>query len=287
MADVLTPLYSLTEPTPGGDSNLWGQLLNTNFATLDSIIGLPRIVRYTPTISGSTVTLDLALGTVALYTVVGATTFAFANVPTGVFSSQVLLALTNGGAGVLTWPGSVAWLGGIAPTLQVSGVDLLLFRTVDNGTTWYGERVAAGARQRVLHQTAGLTTTSGTEVSIDSYSLPGNALAAAGQAIRITIGGVGPAGGATIKIIFGGFTVESKTLGAGESFFCSMVLGRVDGTNQRVIGTTFRSISGTTIIGGGPTETLSGAVLVDIRGNATVGGQTLFVYATEIEFLSA
>jgi hypothetical protein len=49
-----------------------------------------------------------------------------------------VLELTNGGAFAITWPGSVDWPGGVAPTLTASGKDQLVFTTRDAGTTWLG-----------------------------------------------------------------------------------------------------------------------------------------------------
>ena len=48
------------------------------------------------------------------------------------------LIITNGGAFTVTWPASVKWVGGSAPTFTASGVDIVTLITVDAGTTWYG-----------------------------------------------------------------------------------------------------------------------------------------------------
>ena len=48
------------------------------------------------------------------------------------------LTLTNGGSQTQTWPSSVDWAGGAAPTLTASGVDVLVFYTQTGGTIWYG-----------------------------------------------------------------------------------------------------------------------------------------------------
>lgn len=69
---------------------------------------------------------------------VGGTTWALTGaVGTGKVSSFVL-ELTNGGAFTQTWPVSVKWDGGIAPTLTAAGVDVLAFYTRDGGITWRG-----------------------------------------------------------------------------------------------------------------------------------------------------
>lgn len=49
-----------------------------------------------------------------------------------------ILIITNGGAATVTWPTSVKWASGTAPTLTASGVDVLTFLTPDGGVTWYG-----------------------------------------------------------------------------------------------------------------------------------------------------
>jgi len=48
------------------------------------------------------------------------------------------LELTNGGAYTVTWPTSITWQDGTAPTLTASGVDIVNLITRDNGVTWRG-----------------------------------------------------------------------------------------------------------------------------------------------------
>ena len=40
----------------------------------------------------------------------------------------------------ITWPNSVDWAGGTAPTLTATNdaVDIFVFMTIDGGTTYYG-----------------------------------------------------------------------------------------------------------------------------------------------------
>ncbi|MBF0368430.1 MAG: hypothetical protein HQL52_03140 [Magnetococcales bacterium] len=84
--------------------------------------------------------MDLTLGNVVTGTVdTSATTFTFSNSPTSGVAGSFTLILTNGQSqGSLTWPGSVKWPGGNQPTLTAAGVDILVFTTVDGGTTWHG-----------------------------------------------------------------------------------------------------------------------------------------------------
>jgi hypothetical protein len=48
------------------------------------------------------------------------------------------LVLTNGGSQTVAWPGGVDWASATAPTLTASGVDILVFITIDGGTIWHG-----------------------------------------------------------------------------------------------------------------------------------------------------
>lgn len=86
---------------------------------------------------GSTA-VDLSAGNYFSYTVSSTTTLTFTNTPSGTVSSGFVLELTNGGVATVTFPASVKWAGGTAPTLTASGVDVLVFITDDNGTTWRG-----------------------------------------------------------------------------------------------------------------------------------------------------
>lgn len=105
-------------------------------------------------------TIDWSVGSYVTATIGGALTFTFSNpAPTG-NACVAYLQLTNGGSAVITWPGSVTWSGGTAPTLRASGVDLLRFYTQDNGTTWFGtaendEANVAGSDTQVLFNDGG------------------------------------------------------------------------------------------------------------------------------------
>lgn len=86
---------------------------------------------------------DLANGNVRTATVTGNVTVSFANPPAAGQAGSMSLILTNGGAHTITWPGSVKWPGGTEPSLTAAGVDMLIFTTVDGGTTWYGSLAGA------------------------------------------------------------------------------------------------------------------------------------------------
>ena len=51
----------------------------------------------------------------------------------------ITLKISNGSAGhSITWPDSVRWASGSAPTLPASGVDIFTLFTHDAGLNWYG-----------------------------------------------------------------------------------------------------------------------------------------------------
>lgn len=164
-----TAVYALTKPANLGDSGVWGGPVDTNFDTIDDVMARPKIVQNAPTYNvGGITTCDLSLARVFTLTVSGASTLAFSNVPSSTFAVYVDLLITNGAAFVLTFPASVTWLQGTAPTFQTAGVDLVRLVTRDGGTTWYGVhlgknlsvsgvvKAANGLQSGVVQNTAGV-----------------------------------------------------------------------------------------------------------------------------------
>jgi len=134
-----TAVYALTKPANLGDSGTWGTPVDTNFDTIDDVMARPKIVQNAPTYNvGGTTTLDLSLARVFVFTVSGASTLAFSNVPSSTFAVHVHLVISNGSAFALTFPASVTWLPGVAPLFKTAGVDIVDLVTKDGGTTWYG-----------------------------------------------------------------------------------------------------------------------------------------------------
>ena len=92
--------------------------------------------------SGSTDTIDLEDGNVHNETLTADCTFTFSNPPASGTSGTFTLFLNQDGTGsrTATWPGSVKWAGGTAPTLTTtaSRTDILVFTTIDGGMKWYG-----------------------------------------------------------------------------------------------------------------------------------------------------
>jgi hypothetical protein len=109
----------------------------------DTILTRPTIKDYGETINAvgnltGAKTFDLTLGNIVTGTVTGATTLTFSNPSATGIACSFTFIVTNGAAFVITWPASVDWPGGTAPTLTASGIDILTFITIDAGTTWRG-----------------------------------------------------------------------------------------------------------------------------------------------------
>ena len=97
--------------------------------------------------AGATETLDLADGNVHDVTLDADCTLTFAGATNGVACSFTLVLRQDGTGGwTTTWPGSVVWAGGSAPTLDetASSVSVLTFFSLDGGTVWYGFSTGGG-----------------------------------------------------------------------------------------------------------------------------------------------
>lgn len=113
----------------------------------DNVIERAEIKDYSETLatdtdSGATHTIDITTGNHHSLTLTANCTLTFSNPsPTGKACSFTLRVIQDGtGARLLTYPASVEWAGGSAPTLTTAAnaVDFLTFLTYDAGTTWYG-----------------------------------------------------------------------------------------------------------------------------------------------------
>lgn len=89
-------------------------------------------------VSVSASDIDCQAGTYFYKTAVGGLTWTFTDPPSTGKAFGFILELTNGGLGAQTWPASVDWPNGTAPTLTSSGKDILAFITRDGGTIWHG-----------------------------------------------------------------------------------------------------------------------------------------------------
>ena len=116
---------------PFAVANTSGAIANT---TLDVYGGAAMNV---VTLATTSNTVNVALANYFISTPAGTSTWIFTGVPVSRDSSFVL-QLANGGSYTVTWPASVRWPANTAPTLSTNGVDILIFSTVNTGTTWRG-----------------------------------------------------------------------------------------------------------------------------------------------------
>jgi len=309
LASTFTTVYGLNKPAQGDTP--WTTQINSGVTdAVDSEIARPRIPSNAPTV-GATTTCDLSLARVFAFTVSQATTLAFSNVPaagTPVFWVFVDLLITNGAAFVLTFPGSVTWLQGVAPTFPAAGVDRVRLATRDGGTTWYavhmgnnlsiarnfksgyGSAAAQAKPVQVLLCTQGSTGAT-VESSVVSFSLPASSLSAVTEAIRVKMYGNAVTQAAQLRLKFGASYVLNiaggNNITAGNVFESEAVIRRTAAAAQVSIG---RLIQGAAVVAperATPGETLSGAVTVDVRGNTAVGGGVLNLDVVTIEFLGS
>lgn len=122
----------------------------------DSDINRPVLEDYgvkhtAPTVSTNAVTLDCAVSNsflVDMDPATATTTVTLSNPsPSGTYCEMTIAIVMGTPAYGITWPGSVTWQGGSAPTLTTTDndVDLVHLFTVDAGTNWYGTFALADA----------------------------------------------------------------------------------------------------------------------------------------------
>ena len=124
------------DPSPQLAATLDGQ---DNTVQKVNLLDIGTVTNAIGSIGGGAQTIDLELGNSVVATVdTSETTFTFSNPTASDEECGFTLYLTNGGSQTVNWPASVDWAGGTAPSLTASGVDVLVFTTVDGGTIWNG-----------------------------------------------------------------------------------------------------------------------------------------------------
>lgn len=135
-----------TDPT--SDTTNWA-LVSSNVSTtavqtlLNKTLNSPTInnpllhgVKEVRVDLGSGSVIDMSQGNWFIKTITGNTTFTVTNVPASGTVGAFVLDLTNGGSATITLWSGIKRSGGTAPVLTASGRDVLVYYTLDGGTTW-------------------------------------------------------------------------------------------------------------------------------------------------------
>lgn len=142
--------------------------------------------------TGSTETFDALTGWHSATQNINST-FTFTGATSGLLASMVLeLAIDSGGPYTQTWPASVVWTSGSAPSLSASTTYIIPFFSRDGGSTWFG--ITGGGSALIVKDEGTPLATAAT--SLDFVGA-GVAASGTGAGKTITIAGTptGSAGG--------------------------------------------------------------------------------------------
>ncbi len=105
-------------------------------------VGASAFVGVVTAAQSGTTTIDLSLGNAIYFTQDTDTTVAFANTSTTQKLKFIRVKDDTTDARTITWPSSIIWNGGTAPTLidssDANDVQIFNLTTIDQGVTWYG-----------------------------------------------------------------------------------------------------------------------------------------------------
>lgn len=130
----------------GADVTLSGTQTLTNKTLTRPVLTAPR-ENYVALTGSSPISINSSLGSVFRYTCTANTTFTIntASAPNEQVISFIL-ELVNAGGFTMTWPTGTRWQFGTAPSLTVSGTDILGFYSYDQGTTWRANLISRDSR---------------------------------------------------------------------------------------------------------------------------------------------
>jgi len=132
---VVDSANSIIKELPSGDTL---DLTNSTIKTKDfEVTGAV----YQDINTSSTTTFDLSVSSFFQVTLNANLTISAINNATANVAQSFAIEIVNGGAYSVTWPGSIRWDGGIAPTLTENRTILFMFYTTDGGTTFRGQVV--------------------------------------------------------------------------------------------------------------------------------------------------
>jgi len=144
LSDARTPTTHASTHASGGSDPVSASSIGAV-----SVTGGGKETSASSTASTASTSITLANGNVQMLTLAADTTVSLAGATNGVACSLSLYIKQDAtGNRALTWPASIKWPGGAAPTLSVAAnkVDLVVLETLDGGTTWYGSLAGADFR---------------------------------------------------------------------------------------------------------------------------------------------
>jgi len=125
-ASAAIPVADVTGAAPLASPTFTG---TATFATTDALGPVRGNI-----VAVAALDIDCSLGNFFTKTIAANSTFTFSNAPsTRAFAFTLEVTHTSG---TITWPTTVRWPGGTAPTLTTSRVHLITFVTDDAGTNW-------------------------------------------------------------------------------------------------------------------------------------------------------
>jgi hypothetical protein len=125
-----------------GAINVGGSL--NKYAGINVITQAEHVVTAVGSVSSSTYSFDLSLSNYFTISTTSACTFTFStsNAQTSYLMSFVIRLTPSS---TITWPSSVIWPTGVAPTLTTGSTHLCVFTSDNGGTTWRGVAVTGYA----------------------------------------------------------------------------------------------------------------------------------------------
>ena len=127
-ASAAIPVADVTGAAPLASPTFTG---TATFATTDALGPVRQNI-----VAVAALDINCSLGNFFTKTISANSTFTFSNAPASrAFAFTLELTQTSG---TVTWPASVRWPGGTAPTLTTNRIQLFTFVTDNGGTVWLG-----------------------------------------------------------------------------------------------------------------------------------------------------
>ncbi len=144
--DVSTASYdSVSADLSSQDTNIWSLYLKSDGTKMyvAGVTGGSTVYQYS--IQGTdpyAATIDIENGNYhSITSSTGGISFTLSNPVATDDVTKLWIKIVNGGSATCTFPASVSWDGGTAPSFQASGTDLVELITDDGGTTWRGRLI--------------------------------------------------------------------------------------------------------------------------------------------------